>query len=170
MDDLQFFGILIALGEDGLIEHDDVGFLGKLALDIAESVVEGVVGHKEDDTEGKHIAAFVGSLLVGTLRLADAEGERRNGGFDNGVVALHFVVEGIAGDVGLLEGGIGESVDVDNHGGTFLGPFEVGLERGGIHGDKDVAFVARTIDAVAHMDLIAANAGDGIVGARISGG
>ena len=163
MNHLELVGIFITLGQDGFVELDDGGFLGELALQIGEGVVEGLMGGIEDDAEGKHVAALVGGLLVDALFLADALGEAGDGGLDDGVGALQLVGEGVLRVAGLLDGFIGEGVDVDDDGGTLLGPFQLRLEGSGVHGDEDVAFVTGAVDMVTHMHLIAADAGHGVV-------
>ena len=163
VDDFQFVGILVAFGKDGLVELNHIGFLGELTLQVGESLVEGFVGHIEDDAECKHVAALVGSLLVSTLFLTDAGGERGDGGLDDGVGVFHLVGEGVLLVAGLLHSFVGEGVDVDNNGSTFLSPFQIGLEGCGVHGHEDVTLVTRAIDMVSHMNLITRDTGDGVV-------
>ncbi len=163
VDNLQLVGILITLTQHSLVQLDDIGLLGKLALQISKSLVKLLVRHIEDDTQCEHVAALVGSLLVGTLFLTDASGERGDGSLNDGVGTLHFLGERILLVTGLLHSLVGESVDIHNHRSTLLCPLQIGFERGWVHGHKNITLVARTINMVTHMHLITRNACDCVV-------
>ena len=135
-----------------------------------KGLVEGLVGHVEDATQCEHIAALIGSLLISALLLADTSGEGGYGSLDDGVLAFQLIGEGIVGIAGLLHCLIGKGVDVDNNRSAFLSPLQVGLERGGVHGNEDVALVARAIDMVSNMYLVARNARDSVVRSTDLGG
>ena len=167
---LQLVGIFVTLGQHGLVQGDDGGFLGELALQIGEGMVEGLVGGVEDDAEGEHVAALVGGLLVHTLCVTDFLGERGDGGLDDGVGALQLVGEGVLLVAGLLHGFVGEGVDVHYDGGALLGPLQLRLEGGGVHGHQDVALVAARVDVVTHMHLVTGDTGDGVVRSTDFGG
>ena len=128
------------------------------------------MGGIEDDAEGEHVTALVGGLLVDALCVAYLLGEAGDRGFDDGVGTLKLIGERILRVAGLLHGLVGKGVDVDNDGGTLLGPLQLALEGSGIHGHEDVALVARGVDVVAHMHLVAAHAGDGVVRGADFGG
>ena len=123
------------------------------------------MGGVEDDTQREHVTAAVGGLLVGALLVADALRERGDGCLDDGVGTFHLVRERVValGVAGFLEGLVGERVDIDDDGGAFLGPLEVRLEGGRVHGDEDVALVTGTVNVITHVHLIAGDAGDGVV-------
>ena len=170
MHHLQFVGIFVTFGQHGLVQGDDGRLFGKFALQIGKGVVEGLVGGIEDDAEGEHVAALVGGLLVNALGVAYLLGEAGDGGLDDGVGTLQLVGEGVLLVSGLLHGLVGEGVDVDDDGGTLLGPLQLALEGSGVHGDQYVAFVARAVDVVTHMHLVARDTGDGVVRSTYLGG
>ena len=163
VDEFHFVGVFVTFGENGFVQFHHVGFLGKFAFEVGESLVERFVSHVEYDAEGEHVTAFVVGFLVGALFLAYAFGEGGYGGFHDGVFALELVGEGVGFVTGFLHRLFGESVDVNNHHSAFLGPFQVGFERGGVHCHKDVAFVAGAVDVVTHVHLESRNTGDGVV-------
>src|SRR5262249_12095884 len=86
--------------------------------------------------------------------------ERGDRHAEDAVAAQAAVFQRVAGAAGLVQVGGGEVVLVDDEDAAGLEVLEVGLQRGGVHGDEGVEVVAGGVDiAAAEVDLEAGDAG-----------
>ena len=158
--------------------HYDLVYLDKPGILLSESHLEIFISRLqvavEDEIEHpqcEHVLAALSRFVVDPGVLQAFLGEGGDRCLDKVIPFKTVVGQRIDLVTGFLYGFFFERVGVDNDGGPFLGPLQVGPEGGGVHGDEHIHLVTDGVDLfTAQVDLEAGNTRDRVLRSTDLGG
>ena len=135
------FAVRVTRAKGQLVRLGDLAL--ELGVDPAERAVHRAAEEPVAHAEGEEVLGPVDGLGVEANLLHGGLGQLEQVDGENAVARERTVLQRIRRDLGLLEVDLGKAVGIDDQDAAGLEVGEVGLERGGIHGDQDIDRVAR---------------------------